>query len=165
MKKNNPLEILEVLPKVAVFTDGGCRGNPGVGGWGALLRYERFDKTLKGYELDTTNNQMELQAAISGLNALNQPCHVVLTTDSKYVKNGITQWIANWKRNNWLTAAKQPVKNKVLWQALEEAVQKHQVEWAWVKGHAGHAENELVDDLANKAMDEAIQHASNSKKK
>ena len=142
---------------VEIFTDGGCRGNPGVGGWGALLRFGQVEKELKGYALEATNNQMELMAAIQGLEALTRPCQVRITTDSQYVKNGITQWIANWKKNQWKTAAKQPVKNKELWQRLDAAVQKHQVEWAWVKGHAGHAENERVDELANQAMDEAQQ--------
>lgn len=142
---------------VEIYTDGGCRGNPGVGGWGVLLRYGSVEKELKGFALEATNNQMELMAAIQGLEALTRPCEVKITTDSQYVKNGITQWIENWKKNQWRTASKQPVKNKELWQRLDKAVQKHQVEWAWVKGHAGHAENERVDMLANAAMDEAIQ--------
>ncbi|MGC9386218.1 MAG: ribonuclease HI [Hydrogenovibrio sp.] len=141
------------MQEVEIFTDGGCRGNPGPGGWGALLRFGEFEKTLKGAEPDTTNNRMELTAAIEGLKALKRPCKVILTTDSQYVKNGITQWMANWKRNNWRTAAKKPVKNQELWQALEAALQPHDVEWRWVKGHAGHAENERVDALANEAMD------------
>lgn len=141
------------MQEVEIFTDGGCRGNPGPGGWGALLRFGEFEKALKGAEPDTTNNRMELTAAIEGLKALKRPCKVILTTDSQYVKNGITQWMANWKRNNWRTAAKKPVKNQELWQALEAALQPHDVEWRWVKGHAGHAENERVDALANEAMD------------
>ncbi|MBD3612906.1 MAG: ribonuclease HI, partial [Hydrogenovibrio crunogenus] len=136
------------------FTDCGCRGNPGPGGWGALLRFGGVEKELKGAELDTTNNRMELTAAIEGLKALKRPCKVTLTTDSQYVKNGITQWMTNWKKNNWKTAAKKPVKNKDLWQALDEALQPHDVTWAWVKGHSGHDENERVDELANQAMDE-----------
>lgn len=142
------------MQEVELFTDGGCRGNPGPGGWGALLRFGEVEKELKGAEFDTTNNRMELTAAIEGLKALKRPCKVKLTTDSQYVKNGITQWMANWKKNNWKTAAKKPVKNKDLWQALDEALQPHDVSWAWVKGHSGHDENERVDELANQAMDE-----------
>lgn len=143
------------MKQVKIFTDGGCRGNPGVGGWGALLRFGKVEKELNGYAMEATNNQMELMAAIEALEALKEPCKVVLTTDSQYVKNGITQWITNWKNNNWKTAAKKPVKNKELWQRLEAATQRHQVTWSWVKGHAGHAENERVDELANEAMDQA----------
>lgn len=142
------------MHEVEIFTDGGCRGNPGIGGWGAILRTDQHEKELKGAERDTTNNRMELTAAIQALQALKKPCKVVLTTDSQYVKNGITQWMPNWKKNNWRTAAKKPVKNQDLWQALDAAIQAHQVEWAWVKGHAGHAENERADELANQAMDE-----------
>lgn len=142
------------MKKVEIFTDGGCRGNPGLGGWGAVLRYGEVEKTLKGSDRDTTNNRMELTAAIEGLLALKQPCHVVLTTDSTYVKDGITKWMANWKKNSWKTAAKKPVKNQDLWQQLDVAIQKHQVDWQWVKGHAGHRENEWADQLANQAMDE-----------
>lgn len=142
------------MQKVEIFTDGGCRGNPGIGGWGALLRMGEHVKELKGSAHETTNNRMELTAAIEGLKALNRPCEVVLTTDSQYVKNGITQWIANWKKNNWKTANKKPVKNQDLWVQLDEVLQPHQVSWNWVKGHAGHAENERVDQLANEAMDE-----------
>lgn len=142
------------MQKVEIFTDGGCRGNPGIGGWGALLRMGGHEKELKGSAEDTTNNRMELTAAIEALKALKRPCKVILTTDSQYVKNGITQWLPNWKKNQWRTAAKKPVKNQDLWQQLDEVIQQHQVEWAWVKGHAGHAENERVDELANLAMDE-----------
>ncbi|MDG4812382.1 ribonuclease HI [Hydrogenovibrio sp. 3SP14C1] len=142
------------MQEVELFTDGGCRGNPGPGGWGALLRFGTVEKELKGAAFDTTNNRMELTAAIEGLKALKKPCKVKLTTDSQYVKNGITQWMMNWKKNNWKTAAKKPVKNQDLWQALDEALQPHDVSWAWVKGHSGHDENERVDDLANQAMDE-----------
>lgn len=142
------------MQEVELFTDGGCRGNPGPGGWGALLRFGGVEKELKGAEMDTTNNRMELTAAIEGLKALKRPCKVTLTTDSQYVKNGITQWMTNWKKNNWKTAAKKPVKNKDLWQTLDAALQPHDVTWAWVKGHSGHDENERVDELANQAMDE-----------
>ncbi|BBN59416.1 ribonuclease HI [Hydrogenovibrio marinus] len=142
------------MQQVEIFTDGGCRGNPGIGGWGALLRMGGHEKELKGAAKDTTNNRMELTAAIEALKALKRPCKVLLTTDSQYVKNGITQWLPNWKKNQWRTAAKKPVKNQDLWQQLDEAILQHQVEWAWVKGHAGHAENERADELANLAMDE-----------
>lgn len=142
------------LKTVELFTDGGCRGNPGPGGWGALLRFGSHEKELYGYESETTNNRMELMAAISGLETLNEPCEVVLTTDSQYVRQGITSWITNWKAKNWKTAAKKPVKNKDLWQRLDAASTKHKVDWRWVKGHSGHVENERVDELANRAMDE-----------
>ena len=142
------------LPLVEAYTDGACRGNPGPGGWGTLLRFGEHEKQLKGAMAETTNNQMELTAAIEAFRALKKPCRVKITTDSQYVKNGITQWIAGWKRKGWKTAANNPVKNKELWQALDEAIGQHEVEWHWVKGHSGHAENELVDDLANQAIDE-----------
>lgn len=130
---------------VEVFTDGACKGNPGPGGWGALLRYGDKEKELFGGAPDTTNNRMELQAAIEALKSLKRPCTVVLTTDSQYVRQGITSWLAGWKRNGWKTAAKQPVKNVDLWQALDEQVARHQVEWRWVKGHSGHPENDRAD--------------------
>jgi len=139
---------------VEIFTDGGCRGNPGPGGWGALLRYGKHEKELYGYEPETTNNRMELMAAIKGLEVLDQPCDVILTTDSQYVRQGISQWMDNWKKRGWKTAAKKPVKNKDLWQRLDEATQRHTIDWKWVKGHSGHIENDRVDALANKAMDE-----------
>ena len=141
------------MKRVEAFTDGGCRGNPGPGGWGAILRFGEHERELSGSEPETTNNRMELLAAISALEALSEPCHVVLTTDSTYVKDGITKWIKNWKANGWRTAAKKPVKNQDLWQSLDEQCSQHQVEWRWVKGHAGHAENERADALANEAMD------------
>ena len=137
---------------VEIFTDGACSGNPGPGGWGALLRYDGVEKELKGGEPETTNNRMELMAAIAGLEALKRPSRVRLTTDSTYVKNGITTWIHDWKRRNWKTAAKKPVKNVDLWQRLEAALSRHQVEWQWVKGHAGHPENERADELARAGM-------------
>ncbi len=139
---------------VHIYTDGGCRGNPGPGGWGVLLRYKDHEKTLYGGEVMTTNNRMELMAAIMGLESLSRPCKVHLTTDSQYVKNGITEWIAQWKKRGWKTAAKEPVKNEDLWRRLEIAVDRHEVDWHWVRGHSGHVENELVDTLANRAMDE-----------
>jgi len=140
--------------KVDIFTDGGCRGNPGPGGWGALLRYGEHEKEIYGYDKETTNNRMELMAAISALEVLNRPSMINLTTDSNYVRQGITEWMAGWKKRGWKTAAKKPVKNKDLWVRLDEAVARHTVEWHWVKGHSGHEGNERADDLANRAMDE-----------
>lgn len=139
---------MSVGKRVEIFTDGACSGNPGPGGWGAVMRYGDTEKELSGGEADTTNNRMELMAAIAALEALTRPMDVTLTTDSTYVKDGITKWIHGWKRNGWKTAAKKPVKNADLWQRLEEATAKHQIEWAWVKGHAGHPENERADELA-----------------
>ncbi len=139
---------------VEVFTDGACKGNPGPGGWGALLRYGDTEKELYGYQAKSTNNQMELMAAIRGLEALTRPCKVVLTTDSQYVRQGITKWIHNWKKNNWKTSQKKEVKNKELWQQLDAAAEKHDLQWNWVKGHSGHVENERVDELANRAIEE-----------
>ncbi|EHQ52403.1 MULTISPECIES: ribonuclease HI [Ectothiorhodospira] len=138
---------------VEIFTDGACRGNPGPGGWGALLRFGPHEKQLKGGESQTTNNRMELMAAIAALELLKRPCVVDLTTDSQYVKNGINQWLPNWKRRGWRTAAGEPVKNQDLWQRLDEAASRHQVRWHWVRGHNGHPENELADRLANEAID------------
>ena len=138
---------------VEVYTDGACRGNPGPGGWGVLMRYGGIEKKLSGAETYTTNNRMELMAAIMALEALTRPCRVQLTTDSIYVKNGITQWIVQWKRRGWRTADKQPVKNADLWERLDAATQRHDVSWHWVKGHSGHAENEAADALANAAID------------
>jgi ribonuclease HI len=141
--------VSETSPKtVQLFTDGACLGNPGPGGWGALLRFNGTEKELAGSAADTTNNRMELQAVIEGLNALTRPCIVEVYTDSQYVQKGITEWISGWKARNWKTAAKKPVKNADLWQALDDAQAPHRVSWHWVKGHAGHPENERVDDLA-----------------
>ena len=142
------------MKQVEAFTDGACRGNPGPGGWGALLRFGEHERELWGGERETTNNRMELTAAIEALRALKEPCKVSLTTDSEYVRKGITEWIANWKRRGWRTAAKQPVKNVDLWQALDDETQRHSVDWHWVKGHSGHRENEIADQLANRGIDE-----------
>ncbi|MEE4376998.1 MAG: ribonuclease HI [Candidatus Competibacteraceae bacterium] len=134
---------------VEIFTDGACSGNPGPGGWGVVLRWQGHEKTLYGGENQTTNNRMELLAAIKGLEALKRPCHVIVGTDSRYVQQGISEWLPNWKRRNWQTADKKPVKNKDLWQRLEAAVTRHQrVEWHWLKGHSGHPDNERADALA-----------------
>lgn len=137
---------------VFLFTDGACSGNPGPGGWGALLRYRGHEKELSGAEPDTTNNRMELLAAISGLEALKRPARVRIVTDSQYVMKGVTEWLAGWKRRGWKTADRQPVKNVDLWQRLEKALAPHQVEWEWVRGHSGHPENERVDQLARAAI-------------
>jgi ribonuclease HI len=138
--------------KVVVFTDGACSGNPGPGGWGAILTFKGVEKELKGGEAHTTNNRMELMAAISALEAMKRPCLVELHTDSQYVKNGITSWIHNWKRNGWRTADKKPVKNEDLWRRLDEALAIHKVDWRWVKGHAGHDMNERADALARAGL-------------
>ncbi|MDH7637515.1 ribonuclease HI [Sphingomonas oryzagri] len=137
------------LSLVQIFTDGACKGNPGPGGWGALLRMGGTEKELSGGEAQTTNNRMELTAAIRGLQALKRPCRVLLTTDSRYVMDGLTKWIHGWRKNGWKTADRKPVKNADLWQELLAAAAPHRVEWKWVKGHAGHDENERVDQLAS----------------
>ena len=139
---------------VQIFTDGACKGNPGVGGWGALLKVKGRERELFGGELHTTNNRMELLAAISALEALTRPCQVMLHTDSKYVQQGISVWVHDWKKRGWKTAAKQPVKNEDLWRRLDEVTSKHKVQWVWVKGHAGHVENERADELANRGCAE-----------
>jgi len=141
------------MKRVSIFTDGACSGNPGPGGWGALIRYGDHVKELQGWEFETTNNRMELMAAIEALNALKQACAVDLYTDSQYVKGGMTGWIHGWKKNGWKTSAKKPVKNSDLWIALDEAVARHKIEWHWVKGHAGHPENERADELARFGME------------
>lgn len=137
---------------VEIFTDGACSGNPGPGGWGALLRFGVTEKELSGYESDTTNNRMELRAAIEALTALKAPCLVDLYTDSKYVRSGILEWIENWKKRGWKTADKKPVKNQELWEELDAARFKHTITWHWVRGHDGHVENERVDQLARDAI-------------
>ena len=150
--KNNPKHVH--AKRVEIFTDGACRGNPGPGGWGAVLRYGDYEKDLYGYQANTTNNQMEMMAAIEGLQALTRPSKVILTTDSNYLRQGITQWIHGWKKRNWRTASKQPVKNKELWQQLDKIASQHDIEWKWVKGHSGHVDNERADELANRGIDE-----------
>ncbi len=141
---------------VEIYTDGACRGNPGVGGWGALLHYDGIEKRLYGSAKDTTNNRMELMGSIAALQALKKPCSVVLWTDSQYVKKGISEWLTGWKAKGWRTSANQPVKNQDLWQLLDEQAARHQVDWRWIKGHAGHYGNEVADQLANQAIDELL---------
>ncbi|NKB76335.1 MAG: ribonuclease HI [Gammaproteobacteria bacterium] len=144
------------LQQVTIYTDGACRGNPGPGGWGVLLMFNENEKVLCGGEKDTTNNRMELTAAIQALIALKVPCSVDLYTDSQYVRKGILEWMANWKKRNWMTAAKKPVKNQDLWQALDEQTVRHNIQWHWVKGHAGDPGNERADQLANQGIDELV---------
>ena len=139
---------------VTIYTDGACKGNPGPGGWGAILKYGKNIKEIKGFSLNTTNNIMELTAVIEALRSLTRSCEIIITTDSNYVKDGISEWIHQWKKKGWKTAGKKPVKNKDIWQELEKEVQRHQISWKWVKGHSGHPENERADDLANKAIEE-----------
>ncbi len=139
---------------IEIYTDGACRGNPGPGGWGALLRSGDHEKELWGGAADTTNNRMEMTAVIESLKALKRPSEVILTTDSQYVRKGITEWISGWKRKNWKTAAGKPVKNADLWREIDKLAAGHKIDWRWVKGHSGHAENERVDDLANRGIDE-----------
>ena len=148
------------LPEVTIYTDGACSGNPGPGGWGVYFLSKNHTKKLHGHDLDTTNNRMELLAAIEALRALKQASHVELWTDSQYVQKGITEWMTNWKLRGWKTAKREPVKNVDLWQALDAEVAKHQVSWHWVKGHSGHSDNDRVDALANYAIDELLRHAS-----
>jgi len=139
---------------VAIFTDGACRGNPGPGGWGAILRFNDVEKEIFGGEKHTTNNRMEMTAIIEALNKLSRPCQVELTTDSKYVLDGITKWIIGWKKNNWISSTKKPVKNSDLWKKIDQLNDKHKINWHWVKGHSGHIENERADQLANRGIDE-----------
>ncbi len=145
------------MKQLEIFTDGACKGNPGPGGWGAVIRYGKHEKEISGGEPDTTNNRMELSAAIQALKTLIEPCHVKLHTDSKYVLDGITKWIHGWQRNGWKNASKQPVRNADLWRDLIDAAARHQVEWIWVKGHSGHPENERADRLASDAAEIAAQ--------
>ena len=144
------------MKHVEIFTDGACRGNPGPGGWGALMRYQGKEKEIWGGQLETTNNQMELKAAIEALKQLKEPCQIVLTTDSQYVRKGITEWLANWKQKAWKNSQRQPVKNKELWQELDALAEQHRIQWHWVKGHSGHPENERADALANKGIEELL---------
>jgi ribonuclease HI len=144
------------MQQVEIFTDGACRGNPGPGGWGVLMRHGGVEKSLFGGELETTNNRMELTAVIEALNALKRPCRITLCSDSTYVLKGIQEWLPNWKKRNWKTAAKKSVKNVDLWQQLDASMQLHQINWQWVKGHSGHRENELADQLANRGTDEVL---------
>ncbi|HYW04973.1 MAG TPA: ribonuclease HI [Gammaproteobacteria bacterium] len=144
---------------VTIYTDGACRGNPGPGGWGVLMRYGRHEKTLHGGEPDTTNNRMELTAAIRGLEALRRPCTVDLYTDSRYLRDGITRWLANWRRNGWRTAGRKPVKNEDLWRRLDELAARHRIRWHWVRGHQGNDGNERADALANRGVDEVTGRA------
>ena len=139
---------------VELFTDGACKGNPGVGGWGALLRFGETEKRMYGGEAETTNNRMEMMAVICALEALTEPCNVTITTDSKYVLQGMTEWLENWKQRNWQTAAKKPVLNVDLWKRLDQAASEHKIQWHWVKGHSGHRENEIADELANQGIEE-----------
>lgn len=139
--------------KVVIYTDGACRGNPGPGGWGVVLRYQGNLKTLNGFDPETTNNRMELTAVIEGLRTLTRSCDIELHTDSKYVMQGVNEWLSNWKRNGWKTAAKKPVKNIDLWQRLDDEVKRHEIDWNWVKGHSGVEDNEFADQLANAAID------------
>jgi ribonuclease HI len=143
-----------MMEKVIIYTDGACRGNPGPGGWGAILSYKGVVKELYGGEKETTNNRMELTAAIQGLEALQKQCNVVLNTDSKYVLQGITEWLPNWKKRGWKTAGNKPVKNEDLWRRLDAARSSHAIEWKWVKGHSGHKDNDRADELANLGIDE-----------
>lgn len=142
------------MTQVEIFTDGACRGNPGPGGWGALLRFGSEEKQLCGGEIETTNNRMELTAVIEALSALTRPCEIRLTSDSTYVLKGIQEWLPNWKKRNWKTASKKPVKNVDLWQKLDSLISKHKIHWHWIKGHSGHRENEIADELANRGIDE-----------
>lgn len=144
------------MTDVEVFCDGACRGNPGPGGWGALLRSGSHERHLCGAEPHTTNNRMELTGAIEALRALHRPCHVILWTDSEYVKKGMTEWLAGWKARGWKNSARQPVKNADLWQVLEHESSRHRMDWRWIKGHAGHEGNELADQLANRAIDDML---------
>lgn len=144
------------MKHVTIYTDGACRGNPGPGGWGAVLQYGEHQRELYGAEPDTTNNRMELTAALQALEALREPCEIDLTTDSEYLRKGITEWLPGWKKRNWKTADRKPVKNADLWQALEQASARHRIRWHWVKGHSGHNGNEQADMLANRGIDELL---------
>lgn len=144
------------MKNVEIYTDGACRGNPGPGGWGVVLRHEDSEKTLRGGERQTTNNRMELRAVIQGLGALREPCQVTIISDSTYVLNGVTKWMKNWKQKGWRTSSNKPVRNVDLWQELDTAIGEHQINWQWVRGHSGHLDNERADQLANEATDEIL---------
>lgn len=151
------------MKNIEIFTDGACRGNPGPGGWGVLLRAGEHQKELHGGELETTNNRMEMTAVIEALKCIKQPAKLKITTDSKYVIQGVEEWLAQWKKRGWRTASKKPVKNVDLWQTLDQLVSQHQISWQWVKGHSGHLENERVDELANQGVDEVLQQQAVSR--
>lgn len=144
------------MKQIVIYTDGACRGNPGPGGWGALLRYNGHEKRLKGGEAPTTNNRMELMAAITALESLREPCAITLHTDSTYVMQGLTEWLPQWRARGWRTASKKPVKNQDLWQRLDRAAARHRIDWRWVKGHSGDEGNEMADQLANQGMEESL---------
>jgi len=144
------------MKHILIFTDGACRGNPGPGGWGALLRYGQYEKKIFGGEMDTTNNRMELMAAIQALMSLRESCKVELYTDSKYVQKGITEWLPGWKKKHWKKADNRPVKNADLWQELDKQATRHKISWHWIKGHSNHPENDLADALANQAIDDLL---------
>ena len=144
------------MKNVEIYADGACRGNPGPGGWGVVLRHEDSEKTLRGGERQTTNNRMELRAVIQGLGALREPCQVTIISDSTYVLNGVTKWMKNWKQKGWRTSSNKPVRNVDLWQELDTAIGEHQINWQWVRGHSGHRDNERADQLANEATDEIL---------
>jgi len=148
------------MKHVEIFTDGACRGNPGPGGWGAILRFAEHEREMQGAEPMTTNNRMEMAGAIAALSALREACRVELYTDSRYLCDGMSQWLVNWKRRGWRTASKEPVKNEDLWRRLDTLAEQHQIAWHWVKGHAGHAENERADALANAAIDALLMQSS-----
>lgn len=150
------------MKHVLIFTDGACRGNPGPGGWGVLLRYQNHEKILSGAESHTTNNRMELMAAIQALTAMKEKCCIDLHTDSQYVQKGITEWIASWKKRGWKNSNRKLIKNLDLWQMLDEAVSRHKVHWTWIKGHSGHLENELADQIANQAIDDMLRKGKKS---
>jgi len=152
---------MEIHNKIQLFTDGACKGNPGVGGWGALIKQAKGVNELKGFQIHTTNNRMELVAVIEGLKSINKNENIQIITDSKYVKNGMNQWIVNWKNNGWRTASKKPVKNKELWQELDTLVQNYNINWKWVKGHSGDPGNERADQLANEAIEEYYENKFN----
>ncbi|HLP80505.1 MAG TPA: ribonuclease HI [Nitrosomonas sp.] len=152
----NPVKTTDAMKTVEIYTDGACKGNPGIGGWGALLRYAGHEREIFGGEKLTTNNRMELLAAIRALEMLKQPCKVLLHTDSQYVHKGISEWIGGWKMRNWRTAGKKPVKNEDLWKLLDQLTQQHDIEWYWVRGHSGHDDNERADQLANRGIELAV---------